>query len=199
MYIRVNGKIYGPYTEPEMQKIKAEGHLLLTSEVSYDQQKWIYASQVPNLFGDSVSSNPYASPQTLSQNNDMIDTADVNIGFWDAYKRCWKNKAKANGRSRRKEFWAWSLFNSIILIILYIFIFGGTSIIQSGFREVGAVITTIFCLALIIFLVAAIVPGIYLLIRRLHDINMSGWMVLLCFLPYVGRADAYSMQQVDDF
>ena len=37
------------------------------------------------------------------------------------------------------------------------------------------------------FFLITIIPMFCLLVRRLHDANISGWAVLLLFLPYVGK------------
>lgn len=37
-----------------------------------------------------------------------------------------------------------------------------------------------------IFLLVILIPSLSLSVRRLHDINFSGWWVLLGFLPIIG-------------
>ncbi|PZT47796.1 hypothetical protein B6S12_07250 [Helicobacter valdiviensis] len=33
---------------------------------------------------------------------------------------------------------------------------------------------------------AFVIPSLAVFIRRLHDINKSGWLLLLCLMPYIG-------------
>ncbi len=80
------------------------------------------------------------------------------------------------GRSRRKEYWFFALFNFIISIILGVidgvlgFATGGTSIgILSG-----------------IYGLAIIIPGLAVTIRRLHDIGRSGWWIFINLIPLIG-------------
>ena len=37
------------------------------------------------------------------------------------------------------------------------------------------------------FVLLTILPSIALTVRRLHDIGLSGWLVLLCYVPAVGE------------
>lgn len=39
---------------------------------------------------------------------------------------------------------------------------------------------------LVIWALATIVPSLALTVRRLHDVNMSGWLVLLGLVPFLG-------------
>jgi uncharacterized membrane protein YhaH (DUF805 family) len=36
------------------------------------------------------------------------------------------------------------------------------------------------------WLLATIIPSLALAVRRLHDVNLSGWMLLLGLIPFVG-------------
>ena len=41
-------------------------------------------------------------------------------------------------------------------------------------------------IAITLFSLGIIVPGIAVTVRRLHDRDMSGWFYLLVFIPYLG-------------
>ncbi len=77
-----------------------------------------------------------------------------------------------NGRARRKEFWMFSLWCFLIALV--------TAIIDIilGFNG-GGPITALFALAIII-------PSLGLTVRRLHDINYSGWWYFISFIPLIG-------------
>jgi len=47
------------------------------------------------------------------------------------------------------------------------------------------VLRVIFWIVLVLFILAVLIPSIALGIRRLHDINLSGWFMLLCLIPIV--------------
>lgn len=71
-----------------------------------------------------------------------------------------------NGRASRAEFWTFFLFN---IILSYAITLGLGAIL-------GQVIASI--LNLIVSLVL-LLPGIAVAIRRMHDVNKSGWYLLI--------------------
>jgi uncharacterized membrane protein YhaH (DUF805 family) len=87
-----------------------------------------------------------------------------------------KKYAVFSGRSRRKEYWYFVLFVTIISIVLNIIdVLIGTYTRSSG---VG-LLSSIFGLAVLI-------PSIAVTVRRLHDIDRTGWWVLISLVPLVG-------------
>lgn len=87
-----------------------------------------------------------------------------------------KKYAVFSGRARRAEYWYFLLFNIIFSIIVGIL----DSIIGTS-NTVGP-----YGLLQVIFLLALIIPGIAVAIRRLHDIGKSGWMLLISLIPIIG-------------
>lgn len=83
-----------------------------------------------------------------------------------------KKYAVFNGRARRAEYWNFTLFSVLISLVLAIL---ETS---SGVGEDGY-LSGLFNLAILI-------PSIGVTVRRLHDINKSGWFILLSFIPIIG-------------
>lgn len=74
-----------------------------------------------------------------------------------------------NGRSRRKEFWYFILFNFIaILIVDIIGIILKLPIDRRDYR-----------ISVDIYNVIIVLPLIGLWIRRMHDVNKSGWYALI--------------------
>jgi len=89
-----------------------------------------------------------------------------------------------NGRARRKEFWAFWLCSTIVLFVLLGFgILIDLAI--NGFRD-GSGRSAIGFLPFFIFALAFSLTWIALAVRRVHDIGLSGWFVLLCFIPAIG-------------
>lgn len=94
-----------------------------------------------------------------------------------------KRYADFSGRSRRKEYWMFVLFQ-IILLVPLVFIaalLGGTS--DDPTNPFGSVAMLI---ALAVYLLVFLIPGIAVQVRRFHDQDKSGWFILLGFIPYVG-------------
>ena len=70
------------------------------------------------------------------------------------------------GRAKRREVWFFWLFMACVNI-LYHYVFG------SSYRGVYIIL---------FFFVFAYVP---LAVKRLHDMNWSGWWAILCLVPYI--------------
>lgn len=94
--------------------------------------------------------------------------------LFDYYKLFWQRAFNFTGRSRRKEYWAATLFNSI-----FIFIF-----LASIFIEDHSISKILYFLHVIFILIIAI-PNLSLCIRRLHDVGKSGWFYLIGFIPII--------------
>jgi len=92
------------------------------------------------------------------------------------YLNVLRKYAVFKGRSRRKEYWFFMLFNIIISIVLGI-IDGltGTFSPESGLGLLG-----------VIFMLAVLIPGLAVSVRRLHDTNRSGWWLLISLIPLIG-------------
>ncbi|NTU73421.1 DUF805 domain-containing protein [Candidatus Roizmanbacteria bacterium] len=80
-----------------------------------------------------------------------------------------------NGRARRKEYWYFSLFNIIVIIVL---IFINAVIDPAGFRQ-GAGFGPLSSM----YVLVTLIPGIAVSVRRLHDTDRSGWWLLIGFIP----------------
>lgn len=91
-----------------------------------------------------------------------------------AYLDAMRRYATFSGRSTRKEFWYYHL----VLLGLAI---GGLiiDVAIAGPREPQPVVS-----ALIIM--GHYVPSLAVIVRRLHDVGKSGWLVLTCLIPLVG-------------
>lgn len=93
------------------------------------------------------------------------------MSFGDAIRATFGNYANFSGRSRRAEYWYFLLF--VLLAYAVIMLLVATR------PTVGIFLSLLFILALII-------PGMALNIRRLHDIDHSGWWMLVGFVPLLG-------------
>lgn len=80
-----------------------------------------------------------------------------------------------NGRIRRSTFWA-------VIVPLFLVSFGLQIAIAVSVNKGGAVGLAVLAL---IFFVPAIWVAIATYVKRWHDLNKSGWMVLTLFIPFV--------------
>jgi len=90
--------------------------------------------------------------------------------------------ADFQGKATRSEYWYFIIFSFIISIIL-----GSIDILvinpalgatttqaaQGGFLQV-------------VYAFAVLLPSLSIAVRRLHDLNKSGWWLLVAFIPLVG-------------
>ncbi len=94
------------------------------------------------------------------------------------YLMVWKRYAQFSGRSRRKELWMFMLFNFIIGTALYV----GGIVAADQSSSLSSLLFELY----FIYVLAALVPGLAVGARRLHDIGKSGWWQLIAFVPLVG-------------
>jgi len=95
------------------------------------------------------------------------------------------NYANFNGRAHRQEFWMFTLFHVIFLIIAAVAdnVIGTTFTFAAGTDyETNAAYGWIY----VLYGVAVLVPGWALWWRRLHDIGKSGAWFFLALVPLVG-------------
>lgn len=92
------------------------------------------------------------------------------------------NYANFSGRARRKEYWMFTLVNTIIITILYAILISSIDMNTGKMSGLGSIIGIV----LGIYSLAIIVPSLAVTIRRFHDQDKSGWMFLLAFIPAIG-------------
>ncbi|GAA3318996.1 DUF805 domain-containing protein [Arthrobacter ramosus] len=103
----------------------------------------------------------------------------------EAARRFFKKYATFTGRASRSEYWWWALISGVVAIVLNIIVSAGATVSDSGAMVPGpgAVIGYIL---LGIWGLATIIPSLALVVRRLHDVNFSGWMILIGLVPFLG-------------
>jgi len=76
-----------------------------------------------------------------------------------------------NGRSRRAEYWMFTILNTLIALGLW-------SLFFNGITGPGPIY---------IFAALTIIPSLSVTVRRLHDTNRSAWWLLLPLIPVLGE------------
>ena len=104
------------------------------------------------------------------------------MNFVEAIKSGYQNYVNFSGRSSRSAFWWWVLFQIIVSILIGVVEGGGSSQMGGGLMEASYNAGPIG----IIWSLANLLPGIAVSVRRMHDIDKSGWWVLISIIPLVG-------------
>ena len=95
------------------------------------------------------------------------------------YINGFKNYFVIEGRASRRDYWMFVLFNFLFFVLLIIL-----SKIISIFSFGLGIITLLIPWFIYCFFI--IIPSLTITIRRLHDINKSGWWYFISFIPIVG-------------
>lgn len=126
------------------------------------------------------------------------------LSFGEAVRQFYGNYTNADGRAQRSAYWWVQLYQSILLVVFFVVILmadGGPGFFE-GLVEATTPedITSIWAglgfsgkaagYCILIFGLVNFLPGIMLSIRRFHDLDRSGWLVLVFFfvgnLPVIG-------------
>ncbi len=94
------------------------------------------------------------------------------------YLDVWRGYADFSGRARRKEYWYFTLFHTVMAVV--------GQLLAGGLYSENRTIGEIFEGTVFLYIVASIVPTLSVTVRRLHDIDKSGWWYFVAFIPVVG-------------
>jgi uncharacterized membrane protein YhaH (DUF805 family) len=95
------------------------------------------------------------------------------IALLDNFIAVMKKFTVVEGRASRREFWMFVLASIIIGIML-------------GVLLIVPILGIIAGIAGSLFSIVTIIPGITAGVRRLHDTNKTGWLLLLLIIPLLG-------------
>lgn len=92
------------------------------------------------------------------------------------YLKVLKQYADFNGRATRREYWMFTLFNLIFVIVAAIL----DNILGLTIGEIP------YGIIYLLYSFVLFIPALSVAVRRLHDVNKSGWMILIALIPIVG-------------
>lgn len=101
----------------------------------------------------------------IDSNIEALYATEAEYNMFDWFFKCVKKYASFSGRARRKEYW---------YFILCTFILGIIASIIGVALDIGYLLND--AINLVLFL-----PSLGVAIRRLHDVNRSGWWFLIIF------------------
>jgi uncharacterized membrane protein YhaH (DUF805 family) len=93
------------------------------------------------------------------------------MSFGEAIRTVLSKYADFRGRARRSEYWYWTL----AVILAYVV----CVILTLASRPLGLILYILLALG-------ALIPGLAVSVRRLHDTGRSGWWILIGLVPLVG-------------
>tara|TARA_B100001769_G_scaffold261438_1_gene242883 strand:+ start:515 stop:889 length:375 start_codon:yes stop_codon:yes gene_type:complete len=91
-----------------------------------------------------------------------------------------ENYANFNGRARRKEYWMFTLFYTLLVMACA---FALALLVATG----AYMLTLLVAVMSIAAILVHVVPSLAVTVRRLHDVGQSGWFLLLALVPYIGN------------
>jgi len=94
------------------------------------------------------------------------------MSFVEAINSGFQNYANFNGRAQRSAYWYWILFTAVCQIVL-------GAVDTSLFGSDRQVLQSLFSLA-------TLLPTLAVTARRLHDVDRSGWWMLIALIPLAG-------------
>lgn len=92
------------------------------------------------------------------------------------YLLAFQKYADFSTRSRRSEYWYFTLFNVLAVFVLAMV---GGMISEVIGSEVGLI-------PLFIYYFGVLIPSLAVGVRRLHDTGRSGWWLLISLVPLIG-------------
>jgi len=102
-------------------------------------------------------------------------TPQVIVDFPEAVKLAFQRYIDFSGRSSRAEYWWFTLFIVLVDVIVTAV---DTVVLGTDLWGIG--------LLSAVWQLATLIPSIAIGVRRLHDIDKSGWWILLWFVLVIG-------------
>ncbi len=88
--------------------------------------------------------------------------------------------ADFKGRARRKEYWMWTLYYTVILLFAMVL----DNALGLNFELLGQNLG--YGWLYVTIGITHLIPGLGIVVRRLHDVGKSGWFYLIILIPLIG-------------
>ncbi|MGO4652269.1 DUF805 domain-containing protein [Arthrobacter sp. 2RAF22] len=174
------------------------GWLLLTFFATHT---WIPPRWRKHRLGGSSTvpypKEPYVSP--VWQPQQAVPVGFGTVPLWapyygaeigEAVKRFFRKYATFTGRASRSEYWWWYLVSFVVGIVLAVIT---TVLSNASAQESDGYVTAepgagsaAGIIIWILWLLAILVPTLALTVRRLHDANLSGSLIVIGLVPFLG-------------
>ncbi|MDP9903260.1 DUF805 domain-containing protein [Arthrobacter bambusae] len=125
--------------------------------------------------------------QTIPASSVPLSAPYYGASIGVAAKRFFKKYATFTGRASRSEYWWMALISAGISI--------GLEKLTSSVNPTGVIVDRLgyldlkFIITVVLFIIWGLfffIPSLALTVRRLHDANISGWVILIGLVPLAG-------------
>jgi uncharacterized membrane protein YhaH (DUF805 family) len=133
-----------------------------------------------------AKANPQAvgdNPERPAKEGPLAPT--IGISFEDAVKSGIRRTFQYQGRASRSEYWWYYLCFVIAGVISQIA--ERSSALADGSGGASRLLLELFVFLLLIIELILLLGLVSLGVRRLHDVDYSGWWLLLSFVPVIGQ------------
>lgn len=123
---------------------------------------------------------------------------DYSAGFADSIARFWRKYVRFDGRASRREYWWSYLFLGLGYVLSLTMLYGGLGIWEATSDSEGAppVIFPVGIFLTVGWFLATVIPWLALEARRLHDANLSGFLLFLHLASWIGALVLFIMNQL---
>lgn len=113
------------------------------------------------------------------------------MSFGEAIKSCFQHYTSWKGRASRSEYWWFALFVFLVTLPLQILwqVTASAALMATDLVTLSANFASMFNWAYWLLIIVSLVlflPGLSVLIRRLHDTDRSGGWYWIGLVPFVG-------------
>ena len=123
-----------------------------------------------------------------AKKNDSVKYTNMFAAFRAFWRRGF---IEWTGTSSRSEYW-WSWLANILVCVLFAFLIMCSVFLDAElFKDTAPIapFTTVVMACAFLYVIAAIIPAISMLTRRMHDAGLSAWywvLYLTSFIPWIG-------------
>jgi uncharacterized membrane protein YhaH (DUF805 family) len=142
--------------------------------------------QTPLGPGDKICKNCGCPMGESCASGNAQGSQGENLGLFGYFVKCLKNYANFKGRARRKEYWGYTLFYTIIYFISVLIAAFFISMVADLLKPDYASLEYAVILATSLLFLPWLLPMLAVFVRRMHDIDKSGailWLfiaILVC-------------------
>lgn len=118
--------------------------------------------------------------------------------FRQAVTRFWKKYARFDGRASHREYWWTFLFLGLGYLVSLTLLYGGLGIWEATTGSEGAppIIFPIGIVLTVAWFLATVLPWLALEARRLHDANLSGYLLFIHLASWLGAIVLFILNQL---